>query len=101
MEAVRVDLVDETTGASVAHTVLTKNLGKGNTAIELEGTSGDKFEVVYADIHKGLVEIHQKAVMPEARLAVKFAYVKRGQAGVPTNLDWDGVKGTVIILMNK
>ena len=34
-------------------------------------------------------------------LAIKVSYVKRGQAGVPTNLDWDGVVGTAIILMNK
>ena len=67
-----------------------------------EGAKGNLFEVPYADLHKGLVEINQKGVdTAVAELAIKVAYVKRGQAGVPTNLDWDGVVGTAIILMNK
>ena len=102
MEKVRIDLVDETTGTSIAHVVLDRPLGKQDTPAVFEGTDGAKFEVVYADLHKGLVEIHQKAVLGEVKdLAIKVAYVKRGQAGVPTNLDWDGVVGTAIILMNK
>lgn len=102
MEKVRIDLVDETTGTSVAHVVLDRPLGKQDTPTVFEGTDGAKFEIVYADLHKGLVEIHQKAVDTAVKdLAIKVAYVKRGQAGVPTNLDWDGVVGTAIILMNK
>ena len=102
MEKVRIDLVDEVAATSVAHIVLDRPLGKQDTPAVFEGTDGAKFEVVYADLHKGLVEIHQKAVLGEVKdLAIKVAYVKRGQAGVPTNLDWDGVVGTAIILMNK
>ena len=100
MEKVRIDLVDETTGTSVAHVVLDRPIGKQDTPVVFEGS--DKFDIVYADLHKGLVEIHQKAVDDAVKdLAIKVSYVKRGQAGVPTNLDWDGVVGTAIILMNK
>ena len=100
MEKVRIDLVDETTGTSVAHAILDRPIGKQDTPVVFTGS--DKFDIVYADLHKGLVEIHQKAVDDAVKdLAIKVAYVKRGQAGVPTNLDWDGVVGTAIILMNK
>lgn len=100
MEKVRVDLVDETTGASVANVIIDRPLGKQDTPIMFNGS--DKFEIVYADLHKGLVEINQVAADAEVKdLAIKVSYVKRGQAGVPTNLDWDGVVGTAIILMNK
>ena len=100
MEKVRIDLVDETTGTSVAHVVLDRPIGKQDTPVVFEGS--DKFDIVYADLHKGFVEIHQQAVDDAVKvLAIKVSYVKRGQAGVPTNLDWDGVVGTAIILMNK
>ena len=63
----------------------------------------EKFEIVYVDLHKGLVGIRQKVVADKAvaKCPVKISYVKRGEAGVPTNLDWDGCKGTVRILMNR
>lgn len=63
------------------------------------------FEIEYSDLHKGLFSLKQKEA-PEDGTAIKkcpiyVSYVKRGQAGVPTNLDWDGCVGTVRILMNK
>ena len=101
MEKVRIDLVDAV-GVSQAHVILDRAIGKQDTPMVFEGTKGNLFEVPYADLHKGLVEINQKGVdTAVAELAIKVAYVKRGQAGVPTNLDWDGVVGTAIILMNK
>ena len=62
-----------------------------------------KFDIVYVDLHKGQVAIKQKTVVDKAEknVPIKVSYVKRGQAGVPTNLDWDGCKGTVRILMNR
>lgn len=47
--------------------------------------------------------IKQREVVDKAdmKCPVYGAYVKRGEAGVPTNLDWDGCKGTVRILMTK
>ncbi|MGM9543927.1 MAG: hypothetical protein ACI3T9_02980 [Romboutsia timonensis] len=100
MEKVRVDLVDETTGTSVANVVLDGPIGRKDTPVMFNGSA--LFEICYADLHKGLVEINQVAADTQVRdLAIKVSYVKRGQAGVPTNLDWDGVVGTAIILMNK
>ena len=100
MEKIRIDLVDEEAGESVAHVILDRAISKHDTPAMFEGS--ELFDVVYADLHKGLVEIHQVAVADEVKkLAIKVSYVKRGQAGVPTNLDWDGVVGTAIILMNK
>ena len=62
-----------------------------------------KFDIVYVDLHKGQVAIRQKTVVDKAEknVPIKVSYVKRGQAGVPTNLDWDGCKGMVRILMNR
>ena len=33
--------------------------------------------------------------------AVKVMYLKAGEAGVPTNLDWDGCVGVARILLQK
>lgn len=100
MEKIRVDLFDEVAGQSVAHVILDRPIGKQDTPVMFEGS--DLFEVPYADLHKGLIEINQVAVDAEVKdLAIRVSYVKRGQAGVPTNLDWDGCVGTAIILMNK
>ena len=100
MEKVRIDLYDEVAGQSVAHIVLDGPIGKQDTPAMFEGS--ELFEIGYADLHKGLVEINQVAADAEVKdLAIRVSYVKRGQAGVPTNLDWDGVVGTAIILMNK
>lgn len=61
----------------------------------------EKFDIVYVDLHKGVVAIRQNTVADKAeqKVPVKVSYVKRGEAGVPTNLDWDGCKGTVRVLM--
>lgn len=70
---------------------------------EVQPLKTEKFDIVYVDLHKGLVAIRQNTVADKAvaKCPVKIAYVKRGEAGVPTNLDWDGCKGTVRILMNR
>lgn len=85
-------------GTEVGSVIITESFSKESTPLVISNA----FEVTYADIHKGLIEINQKAAFPtKEELDIKTSYVKRGQAGVPTNLDWDGCKGTVIILMNK
>lgn len=72
------------------------------TAVTLvKGATIGKFEVSYADLHKGLFALVQKQAGTKEEKAVKISYVKRGMAGVPTNLDWDGCQGTVKILLNK
>ena len=67
------------------------------------GAKIGKFEIQYADLHKGLFSVKQvEAGAEEAvELAVKVMYAKAGEAGVPTNLDWDGCVGVVRILLQK
>lgn len=65
------------------------------------GAKVGKFEVSYADMHKGYYGLVQKEVGTKEEKTVKISYVKRGMAGVPTNLDWDGCQGTVKILLQK
>ena len=60
------------------------------------------FEVQYVDLHKGLFSLKQ--VTPAAvieEVPVKVMMLKAGEAGVPTNLDWDGCVGVVRILLQK
>jgi len=66
--------------------------------------------VTYADTKKGMLrlEVTDKAVAdavlgaePTKQLEVKAQYKKRGLAGVPTFMDWDGCVGSVNILMTK
>ena len=59
------------------------------------------FVIQYADLHKGLFSVKQVAAGDGKELDVKVMYVKAGEAGVPTNLDWDGCVGVVRILLQK
>lgn len=67
------------------------------------GAKIGKFEIQYADLHKGLFSIKQVEAGAEepVELPVKVMYAKAGEAGVPTNLDWDGCVGVVRILLQK
>ena len=66
------------------------------------GAQIGNFEITYADLHKGLFAIKQVAAAAEVQeLPVKVMYAKAGEAGVPTNLDWDGCVGVVRILLQK
>lgn len=63
---------------------------------------GTKYSVTYVNIHAGVIGITQIAAgTAKTERDVKIAYVKRGMAGVPTNLDWDGCIGKVNILLQK
>ena len=59
------------------------------------------FVIQYADLHKGLFSVKQAVAGDGKELDVKVMYVKAGEAGVPTNLDWDGCVGVVRILLQK
>jgi hypothetical protein len=74
-----------------------------NAAVNIvAGAQIGNFEVLYADLHKGLFSVKQVAAGAElAELEVKVMYIKAGEAGVPTNLDWDGCVGMVQILLQK
>lgn len=69
---------------------------------------GEQFlKVKYADEKQGIVvlEVTDKTLADAATendpLEVKFKFRKRGMAGVPTFLDWDGAVGAVKILLTK
>lgn len=78
-------------------------IGKEAAVDIVVGAKIGKFEIMYADLHKGLFSVKQvEAGAEEAEeLAVKVMYAKAGEAGVPTNLDWDGCVGVVRILLQK
>ena len=70
----------------------------------------DTFQVKYANPQQGIVVIDvidkTKADTllsgkAEKQVDVVFRYKKRGRAGVPTFMDWDGVVGSVRILLTK
>ena len=97
-------------------TDLEKAIVAFDDAVGVDIVAGAKigaFEVQYVDLHKGLFSMKQveagtategegEAEKPvDVNLAVKIAYIKKGEAGVPTNLDWDGCVGTVQILLQK
>ena len=69
----------------------------------------DAFRIKYASELQGIVvvEVIDKAkadtFLAEHKdgAVVKFKYQKRGLVGVPTFMDWDGICGSVKILMTK
>ena len=65
------------------------------------GAKVGKFEIQYADLHKGLFSVKLVEAGEGEKVPVKVMYVKAGEAGVPTNLDWDGCVGVVRILLQK
>ena len=66
------------------------------------GAQMGNFEVQYVDLHKGLFSIKQVAAADAIEeLPVKIMFIKAGEAGVPTNLDWDGCVGVIRILLQK
>ena len=60
-----------------------------------------EFTIQYVDLHKGLVSLIQTKTGDGSKKAVNVSYVKRGMAGVPTYLDWDGCQGVASILLQK
>ena len=64
------------------------------------------FTVVYLNELQGLIKIHMDGEKADTALAagpvtVYAKYKKRGLSGVPTFMDWDGVVGSVKILLTK
>ena len=62
---------------------------------------GTKYTLTYIDLHAGIIGITQTGNGTEQEVRVMLAYVKRGMAGIPTNLDWDGCIGKVTLLLQK
>lgn len=61
---------------------------------------GEKLVIEYIDAQKGLVQVKALVDFTDV-IEVKASYIKRGLAGVPTFLDWDGCIGTAKILLTK
>lgn len=60
-----------------------------------------EFTIQYVDLHKGLISVIQTTKGDGSKKPLNISYVKRGMAGVPTYLDWDGCQGIVSILLQK
>lgn len=72
------------------------------TQTAVADTIGVNFTVDYINNVQGLVGITVKQDCTiTAPVVFVCNYTKRGMSGVPTNLDWDGCKGTVKILLQK
>lgn len=84
--------------------VLDAKVAIGNEAAVniVAGAQIGNFMIEYADLHKGLFSLRQVAAGNAVEeLPVKVMMLLAGEAGVPTNLDWDGCVGTVQILLQK
>ena len=73
---------------------------QGPISIAANATVGN-FTIKYVDLHKGLFSLIQHENGDGNSKAVNISYVKRGMAGVPTYLDWDGCQGIVSVLLQK
>ena len=73
---------------------------QGPVSIAANATVGN-FTIKYVDLHKGLFSLIQHENGDGNSKAVNISYVKRGMAGVPTYLDWDGCQGIVSVLLQK
>ena len=69
-------------------------------SIAVNATIGE-FTITYADLHKGIFAVKQTSAGDGTTKAVNISYVKRGMAGVPTYMDWDGCQGMVSVLLQK
>ena len=78
-------------------------IGEDKFTITGEGRdtlTGTKVDLSYVDLHKGIFAVTQKtAEAAKTTVEILCSYKKRGMAGVPTNLDWEGCKGTAKILL--
>ena len=78
------------------------SIGEETAVSIVSGARIGNFEIQYVDLHKGLFSVRQVEAAEETKeLAVKVMMLKAGEAGVPTNLDWDGCIGVVRILLQK
>lgn len=85
-------------------------IGSGDYTNCVVGAQPAAYAIVeYVDLLQGIVIISipaadkaaADAALQAAPLAVTVKYNKRGMSGVPTFLDWDGVVGSVKILLTK
>lgn len=76
-------------------------IGNSGAVSIVANATVDDFTIQYVDLHKGLISLVQTTPGDGSKKPVNVSYVKRGMAGVPTYLDWDGCQGIVSILLQK
>lgn len=76
-------------------------IGDSNAVSIAANAEVGEFTIQYVDLHKGLISLVQKTEGDGSKKPVNVSYVKRGMAGVPTYLDWDGCQGVVSVLLQK
>ena len=84
---------------------------KGNTVgIDSDTAHKDAFIIRYASEFQGIfvLAVNDKSIVDSVLSAatnqmveVKVSYNRRGEAGVPTYMDWNGICGSVFILFQK
>lgn len=103
-----VDMYFRTTEVDVEN--LEIGFGKGPMVPCVVGAKvlNDSIRVKYADEKQGIVVLEvvdrnklEEQLGDEGSIEVKLGFHKRGLSGVPTFLDWDGVVGSVKILLTK
>ena len=105
-----IDVIMKTSEVNIEKGTLQIKVGANNyvTVNEVGQTLDDAgaFTISYLDELQGLIRIHMDADKADAALKAEPLYVyakynKRGLAGVPTFMDWDGVVGSCKILLTK
>ncbi len=82
------------TGASNTTTIATPSV-LGDTL-----ATATKFDISYIDLTQGVIELTANDAISSDTI-IYCNYNKRGMAGVPTFMDWDGVVGRVKVLLQK
>lgn len=89
-------------GRVMTFRALDTNIEKGSLKINgvaaKLGAAVGTTKIVYFDELQGMIQLE---VVTKGALEVKLDYNKRGEAGVPTHLDWDGCVGVVKVLLQK
>lgn len=114
LKIARIMRTEEVSGQEIMFTLPDTNLESASIKMDDEdvslvaGAELAGFTVKYCDLHKGIFTLVQKEAASRAKTAkpageveIFVGYEKRGLAGVPTNLDWDGCKGTAKVLLQK
>lgn len=97
-----VNVVEDSIRIGVSVAVSEKGVISGGAAPVLDGalTDNANIKVVYFNALQGIIQFKVTNTLADDYV-VKVAYEKKGEAGVPTHLDWDGCVGTVKVLLQK
>ena len=80
--------------------VLTAKIGSEEAAIAKVKYVDELQAIVVLEIIKDAAD-NFFAAITEKNVQVSFKYTKRGEAGVPTFMDWDGCMGSIKVLLQK